>query len=265
MPRSDLQLVGDGFEKHIPVCWYGAAASQAGDTIIPCKATLRDITIKGNTDVTNILITNADQKRSRVFLQEFHQVGGNVGLMSDKLDHTLIFAYNSQFSGLKTAIWVSGKPGKPAEGRTILYSGAESDNVLSHQISGNGNLTIQDTWYEGGTKSTWAKLSGQGMFIASGDHITTPQHTDIPSVSIVDFSGSALFAANDFSDRFSISGDSRWAKVLARSLLSEDDPLMEDDASSKADIRLMMSWTPELLPKIMINGGSYALEKYRNF
>ena len=258
---SDIQLVGDGFgDVHVSMLvWNGSGPGPVIQLSGPSRVTIRDLTIKGNPDVTNILITNADQKRSRIFLQEFHQAGGNVGLMANKLDHALIFAYDAQFSGLKTAVLVSGKPGRPAEGRTILYSGAESDNVISHEISGNGNLTVQDTWYEGGTKSTWAKLSGQGMFIASGDHIATPQHTDIPSVSINDFSGSVLFVATDFSDRFSVSGNSHRAKILALGLLSEDDPLMEDGTASKADIRLLMSRGRSYDPK-MIYGGSYPLE-----
>jgi len=257
---SDVQLAGDGFGDVHPtmLMWTGSGAGPIIRIAGPGKATLRDLTFKGNGEVTNILISNADQKGARIFLQEFHQVGGQTGLFANGLDKALIFGYDSQFAGVKKAVSVFGRASR-GEGKTILYSGAESGNTISHEVSGNGSLVIQDTWYEGGNKSTWAKLSGNGVFIASGNHITTPQHTEVPSVVIRDFTGKALFATNDLADRFSLSGNNTGARILAIGLLSEADPMLEDKSSRKPDIRLLLNRTRNYGSK-MLKGGSYTVD-----
>jgi len=245
--NTDIQLVGDGYGNgHASMLtWNGATPGPIISIAGPSKATLRDLTLKGDFTTTNILITNADQKGSRVFLQEFNQSGGQVGMIANQLDHTLVLGYDTQFSGMKKAISVVGgalaAAGTPAEGRTVIYSGAESNNELSHEVSNGGNLMVQDSWYEGGIKSTYVKLSGKGVFTADGDHIATPQHTDVPSVIVNNFSGKATFTADDFTDRFALSGDGSRAKILALGIMAEDNPIVADTSSPKADIRVLLS------------------------
>lgn len=245
--NTDMQLVGDGYGKATTLNWTGTGAGPILVIAGPNKATLRDITFKGNAASTNILITNADQKGSRVYLQEFIQMGGNQGLIADQLDYTTILGYNVEFSGLQKAVNVIGgrlaAAGRPAEGRTIIYSGAESSNRISHEVSNGGNLMVQDTWYEGGNKSTFANLSGNGFFIADGDRISTPQQTEVPSVVIKNFSGKAVFLANNFNDRFAVSGNGSRAKLLGIGLMTEDYPFVTDTTSPKANIKILVSRT----------------------
>jgi hypothetical protein len=168
-------------------------------------------------------------------------------MLVNQLDNMLLFAYDAEFGGSKKAISVVGGPladkGTPAEGRTIIYSGAESNNYESNEVSKGGNLLIQDTWYEGGIKSTYVNLSGNGIFTAAGDHINMPQNTEVPSVSINNFSGKASFLADDFCDRFSINGDGGKTKLLALGILSEDNPFLADTSSPKADARMLLNRT----------------------
>lgn len=245
--NSDMQLAGDGYGKATSLNWSGAGAGPILVIAGPGKATLRDISFKGSASSTNILITNADQKGSRVYLQEFIQTGGNQGLIADQLDHTTILGYNVEFSGLQKAVSVVGgrlaAAGRAAEGRTIIYSGAESSNRISHEVSNGGNLMVQDTWYEGGNKSTFANLSGNGFFVADGDRISTPQQTDVASVVMKDFTGKAVFVANNFNDRFAISGNGSHAKILAIGLMTEDYPFVADTSSPKANINVLLSRT----------------------
>jgi hypothetical protein len=262
--HSDVQLIGDGYGSYHAsmLIWTGTAPGPIICISGPGKAVIRDITLKGNANSTNILITNADQKGSRVFLEEFNQKDGQVGLLANQLDHTQIIAYDTQFSGLKKAVNIVGGPlaalGKPAEGRTIIYSGAASNNSLSHEVSAGGNLVVQDSWYEGGIKSTYVKLSGKGFFTAAGDHISTLQHTPTPSVVINNFSGKALFTADDFTDRFAISGDGTHSKILALGVMAENDQVLADTSAPRADIRVLQSRTRNH-GSAVIWGGSYPL------
>ncbi len=64
--------------------WEATPVPRLLSIAVPGKATLRDITFRGNAAVTNILITDADQKGSRVFLQEFRQAGGQVGMIAKR-------------------------------------------------------------------------------------------------------------------------------------------------------------------------------------
>lgn len=244
--NSDMQLTGDGYgNQHATMlAWTGNTPGPMLSIAGPCKVTLRDLTLKGNYSNTNIIITNADQRGSRIFMQNFNQSGGVSGLIANQLDHTLIFAYDSQFSGLKKAVSIIGGPqaanGRPAEGRTIIYSGAESNNAVSHEVTNGGNLLIQDTWYEGGMNSTYVKLSGRGIFTAAGDRIATPLHSDTPAISIHNFSGKATFTADDLNGQVAASGDGSHARILLLGMLAETDPVVKDVSFPKSDIRMLL-------------------------
>ena len=246
-PNADMQLTGDGYGSATCLTWSSTGTGPILVITGPGKATLRDITFRGNAASTNILITNADQKGSRIYLQEFIQTGGKQGLIANQLDHAAVLGYNVEFSGLQKAVNVIGgklaAKGRPAEGRTIIYSGAESGNRISHEVTNGGNLIVQDTWYEGGNKSTFANLSGNGYFAAVGDRISTPQQTDVPSVVIKNFSGKAIFVADNFNDRFAVSGNGSRANILGIGLMTEDYPFVADTTSPKASINMLLNRT----------------------
>jgi hypothetical protein len=257
--NTDMQLVGDGYGFGIGsiLRWSGTTNGPVVSIAGPSKATLRDLTVFGNLNTTNILITNVDQSGSRIFLQEYNQESGGIGMIANQLDHTLVEGQDIQFAGMQKAISIVGgslaAAGTPAEGRTIFYSGAQSGNNTSYQVSSGGNLTIEDSWYEGGTeKSTYADLSGKGFFTADGDHIATPQYTDVPSVKVNNFSGKATFVSDDITDRFAISGDGSQAKILGLGLTTEDSPIVADTSSPKSDIRILAS-------RVRDAGGSHAV------
>ena len=82
-----------------------------------------------------------------------------------------------------------------------------------------------------------------GFFIADGDRISTPQQTDVPSVRMQNFSGKAVFVANNFNDRFAVSGNGSRAKLLAIGLMTEDYPFVADTTSPGAIINILSSRT----------------------
>ena len=241
---SDMQLVGDGYGNQAAstLTWTGTTPGPIISIACPGRVTLRDMTFKGSPAITNIRITNADQRGTRVLLQAYNQQGGQVGLLANRLDHTLVFAYDTQFSGLKTAISVIGgqlaAAGKPSEGRTIIYSGAESNNTLSHEVLNGGNLAVQDTWYEGGVKSTYASLNNNSIFTAAGDRIATPQHS--PSIVFNNFWGKATLVADDYTGYLAINGNCSRGKILALGLMAEEDPVAADSLSALIDLRVLL-------------------------
>lgn len=247
--NANIQITGDGYgDTHgTTLVWTGTAPGPIISIGGPTRVILRDLTLRGTPASTNILITNTDQPASRIFLQEFNQAGGKVGVLSNHLDHTLIFGYDSQFSGLQNVINVTGGPlaaaGTPAEGRTIIYSGATSNNALSYRVSNGGNLMIQDTWYEGSVKSQFVTLSGNSIFTANGDHIATPQHADVSSVAFSNFSGRATFIADDYTGHFAVNGDCSKAKILALGMMNEEGPIVTGEVTSATDARVLLSRT----------------------
>jgi hypothetical protein len=249
---SDVQLIGDGFgdQRGTTLSWTGAASGTMIHIAGPSGVTLKDLTLRGGASTNNLLISNTDQQGALVFLQGFQQISGQTGLLANHLDHIQIFGQDVGFSGLKTAINVIG-----GHSRTTVYSGAESNNVVSHQVSDGGSLMIQDTWYEGNVKSTYAKLSGNGVFTAVGDHIATM--SNVPAINLQRFSGKALFAACDLFGLADLGGSDPKAQVAVLGILAENDPLVTGSPSRKVNVLLNRARTRG---STVINGGSYRID-----
>jgi hypothetical protein len=257
---SDLQMVGDGFGDHHTsvLSWSGEPHGTLLRISGTCSATLKDITLKGDTGTTNLQITGADKAGSLIFLQEFHQDYGQTGIFVDHFDHGTVFAQDIGLSGLKTAVKIVGgsqnTASKTLPGQTIIYDGAESNNLVSHEVTGGGKLTVQDSWYEGNVKSIYASLSGNSTFIGMGNHIAVLPKTS--ALLMHDFSGEVLFAANDLTGLLTQTGKSETSRIFILGILAEDEAFLHNQAK-KADVA-MMNRARNYGSKL-INGGSYAI------
>jgi hypothetical protein len=218
----------------------------------PSGITLRDLTLRGGPGTINILVSNADRQKSLIFLQGFQQINGEIGLQANRLDHAQIYGQGVGFSGLKTAINIIG-----GKSRTMIYSGAESNNVVSHQVSDGGNLMIQDTWYEGVVKSTYAKLSGNSTFTATGDHIATM--SNVPAINVQAFSGKALFAGCDLFGQADITGADPKAQLAVLGILAENDPLISSSSGRKIAANILLN-RARTHGSTALNGGSYRMD-----
>jgi hypothetical protein len=182
---SDMQFTGDGFgDRYASLLrWTGGRIGTMLQIAGEGKVVLKDLSLRGDTGIINI-----ETGAQVVFLRRFHQENGQTGILAQQ---GLVLGQDIALSGLKTAVMVMGKS------CMFIEDGAESNNILSHEISGNASLSVQDCWYEGGVKSIWASLSGSGAFMAFGDHIAVLSK----SAAIVqhDFSGKAVLAASDLS------------------------------------------------------------------
>jgi hypothetical protein len=218
---SDLQLNGDSFgdNNSTLLSWSGPKGRPMIWIAGPSTCSLRDFSLKSVDASANILVTHADEPGSVIGLQEFHQIGGQTGLLADRLAHCHIFSWDGAFSGLQSAIKIIG-PGKPSQGLVSIYSGATSDNVITHEVSNGGIVYVADEWYEGRIKSIFAKLSGASTFVTSGCHIAVPDHSE--GIKLTNFAGTAIFKSDDISGICAADNSSAGTLVIAGALTEEE-------------------------------------------
>lgn len=231
---SDLQLVGDGFGDHNStfLIWSGVQGQPMLQIEGPSRCTLRDFSLKSTDASANILVSHADQPVSLIGLQEFHQIGGQSGLLADRLEHCRIVSWDGAFSGLQSAVKIIGS-GNQSVGLVCIYSGATSDNVVTHEVSNGGALYVADEWYEGKIKSTFAMLSGASTFIASGCHIAVPEHSE--GIKLAYFTGNALLKSDVISGACVADNNSPGTLIIAGAL-TEEEPFLFLSGPSKLHV-----------------------------
>jgi hypothetical protein len=238
--NCNMQLVGDG--GYSTLTWDGPSGGQALRLAGPSKAVLRDFRILGvrDDDVNGIVIENADQANSRVYMQEvFANVSTVNGLLVDGLSSTRVdlrgFQHqDSTGSGIKV---VGGS--QDLGGRTTLISGATSSNTLTYEITG-GRFVAKDVWYElGGLNPGFMKLTGSPLVAFDQARIyTNPVNSNPPAIDIRDFNGRATLIGADLQDRIVISGSST-GSILALGLQGHSSSYFSNNTS--ADARLINS------------------------
>src|SRR6266542_1706792 len=158
-PNCDIQIVGDGGFSRLT--WVGNGSGPVFTLRGPSKAILRDFRIHGAADASGngIVIENADQPGSRVYMQEVFVNGTTQnGLLVDGLDYTRVdlrglIHQEASGSSVKVVGGSSAASGLNLGGRTTLISGASASNVLSYEVTQGGRLAVRDVWYEtGGTR-----------------------------------------------------------------------------------------------------------------
>jgi hypothetical protein len=238
--NCDIQLVGDG--GYSTLLWNGTNAGPVIRLQGPSRATLRDLRVAGagQDDVNGIVIENADQRNSRVYMQEvFANLSSRNGLIVDGLSATRVdlrgFQHqDSSGSGIK----IVGGP-EDLGGRTTMVSGASSSNFLNYEITG-GRFVAKDVWYElGGSNPRYMKLTGSpSVTFDQAKVYTTPVNTTPPAIDIQNFNGRATFIGVDLEDRINISGSSA-GKILALGLQGRLSNYFINNTS--ADARLINS------------------------
>ena len=226
IPRdADLQIVGDGWTT-TSLKWAGRGSGPVVHVNGPSKAIFREIRISGANNAEGIVADGIDQPGSRVYLQQT-QVRYNIsaGLFVDRLDHTDVDLRNIGHSRTKPGIGIivrGGKlaaSGRPAGGKTNVYSGASSENDLSYDLSDGGRLLVRDIWYEYSAPCSWARLSGSGTFTVEGSRIALPANHTPPAIQLNSFRGTATFLTSRFDDRIVTGGDGSGLRLLVLGFL----------------------------------------------
>jgi len=160
----DLQIVGDGGSSSLN--WKGSPGGSVIDLKGPSRATIRELSVDGSYgSATGILVENADQVGSRVYMLEATLNGSSLAnLFVDGLDNTYVEAQDIEHADARadsilTTGGQSAQSGNAKGGKTVLFAGSGGNNRTSFNVSKGGSLMVQDTWYEGPIGSTFAKVS----------------------------------------------------------------------------------------------------------
>ncbi|MCL4179350.1 MAG: putative Ig domain-containing protein [Verrucomicrobia bacterium] len=173
---SDLQLVGDGyFSFGTQLIWTGK--SQGAVLLLrgPCRATLREFTIRGSGNNHGIVVEHADLPESRVWLDQPRTSSGNTfGQLIDRLDHTHVQALSGALGTTRVIGGPLRQAGQSTDGRTEIYSAGTGDNgTLVYDVSHGGDLAVVDSWYEG-KPSRIVQATQAGTFTHFGGVIYSP-------------------------------------------------------------------------------------------
>ena len=216
IPASDIQLTGDGYGTILR--WTGAGAGPVLRLMGPSKATLREIEIDGAGKADGIVVENADQPGSRVYMGQAElRSGRETNLFVNGLQHTNVqledFGY--AYSPDAVSIKVSGG------GKTNIFSGASSGHRISYEVSDGARVLVRDLWYEGGAGPGFANIHDRAAFTIDGARISSPVNGTPAAFNIRNLNGRVAMISTDFDDRIEISGNGRDARVLGLGLLAE--------------------------------------------
>jgi Pectate lyase superfamily protein len=242
--NCDMQIIGDGGSTSLN--WSGPTGGAVLDLKGPSEATVREMTLNGNANATNILIENADQPGSRVYMLETI-IGQSLGanLFSDSLDYTYVISQDIGSASTATApastgigIEVQGgamaAAGNPQTGRTVIFGGSGGGNYVSASAFDGGGLMIQDYWNDsaavGGINQTFATITDNAQFTLEGSSINL-SGTNGPAVTINNFSGNATFLCNSIGNVVQVSGSGNGNVWVAGNTTTGPGPypVMEND------------------------------------
>jgi hypothetical protein len=213
-PGCDLQIVGDGGTSSLH--WRGPIGGSILDLRGPSKATIRELAFDGSYgSATAILIENADQVNSRIYMLEATLNGSTqANLFVDGLDNAYVECRDIEHadttgSSVLVIGGASAQAGTPHAGRTALFGGSGGGNAVSFGVSGGGNLMVQDTWYEGRNNSTYASVSdsehSRSQFTVEGSRAALPKGNG-PAIAISNLNGNVTVLNNTLFNVVKIDG-----------------------------------------------------------
>jgi hypothetical protein len=260
---SDVQLIGDSYgDRSASILrWAGRGAGPVINIAGPTKATIKNLTVSGSTGADAIVVTNIDQPGSRVYTNQLHVGSTKNNVSVESLDYTKLLMYNCGLSGAQQkALTITGGPlakaGESKGGKTIIYSGAQSDNRATYQVTNGGNLLARDTWYESGSVGSYLKLSNSGTVTFDGCITATPASSTVPQFSVNNFNGNLTFIGNSIAQKVVVTGNGSKTNILSMGNGTGNKQYLSDSTSPAATIKSVSNRV--LDPhQTMSSGGSY--------
>jgi hypothetical protein len=157
------------------------------------------------------------------------RAGKQTDLFVNGLDHARVdlkdFGHASSPSAKSVSVMGGDRlaAGERAEGRTNIFSGASSGNIISYDVSRGANVLVRDLWYESGAGAGFANIHDRATFTVDGVRISSPSNATSPAFNIVDLKGSVAVVAADLDDRITISGNGSAARVLGLAVFDEQE------------------------------------------
>ena len=265
--NCDVQIVGDG--GFTTLGWNG----QGGGPVItlqgPSKSTLRDLKVSGERRGDGIVIENADQPGSRVYMQgTIVNVASQNGLIVDGLDYTRVDLRSFTHQMINgSSVKVIGGPsvasGVNLGGRTTLIAGASANNHLSYEVTQGGRLVVKDFWYETGELPGYIKLTGDSAVTFEQARVYTRTNTSTPSVDIQDYKGRATLIGLDLEDKVRISGQGN-GSVLMIGMMGRQANYFLDGPGAKASLLISRRYVSDFGSAAVNNKGTYDVKFLRD-
>jgi hypothetical protein len=194
----------------------------------PSKVTLRELQVDGAGKADGIVVDDADQRGSRVYMDQAQlRSGRRTNLLVDGLDHTSVqlenigYAYSPDAVSIKVTGGAALAAGGATEGHTSIFSGASSGNRVSFDVSGGGKVLIRDLWYESGAGPGFARIHDRAMVTIDGARVSSGANGTPPAIDIEDLNGSVAVLSTHMDDRISVSGNGERALVLGLGVFAE--------------------------------------------
>jgi hypothetical protein len=214
VPASDVQIVGDGSRSVLH--WSGTGRGPVMAIDGPTRVTLRDFRVDGAKTADGVVVSNVDQKGSRIYLQGT-QINSAVdtGLHIDGLSEASVDLVDIGHGYTPTVSM------KVTGARATIYSGASAGSALSYEVSDGGDLMVSDAWYEGETAVGFARVRGQAQLTMRGLRVAVPADRPTPAIDIADLDGTVTLINDSLDDRVGITGHSERGQLLALGLTRE--------------------------------------------
>ena len=251
-PKSDLRLVGDGGKTILR--WVGTEGGAVLRVVGPTHLGLHDLMIDGARSADGIVVENCSQKFARVIADQINIAGAReTGLLVETPKHVDVWLFNINHADCKVGVKVNG-------GRLIIFSGASSNNELSYEVAGNGELLVRDIWYETGVYPRFALFQDSGTFTMHAARVATPDKPlDVPVVELKDFRGRVSFIATNFTcapqsqrPKVLVNGEGKATKLLLLGCGGDSDSDLLVNRSPHAVVSVLYAfkmlpggaWTP---------------------
>ena len=226
VPAGDVQIVGDGYPTVLT--WIGRGAGPVVHVAGPTRAVVRDLTIVGGPLADGLVADGIDQAGARVRVDRVELRAGVEGnLLVDGLRRAAVdlldFGHAQATHG--ASVRVVGAPAADraaATGRTVIYSGASSDNSLSYDLAG-GTTIVRDMWYEGRGPAALVRIHDAARATIQGTRVATPADTGPPAITIDNAGGQTSLVNLQINDRLAL-GAPNPGRVLGLGLLREFAP-----------------------------------------
>lgn len=189
--RLDLQLIGDRILNATQVLCRGTEEGAVLKFEGPSRAMLRDLHITGGKAGVGIMIENCEQPGGRVFMEQVQVASTTeVGLQVEGVKRSRVELHDIGHSGARLAVRVH-------RARVFIFSGASSNNHLSYEVTGDGELLARGIWYESGQYLGFLRLTDSGNFTLHGAQVAVFGSEEVPAFQIDGFRGKVAIISAD--------------------------------------------------------------------
>ncbi len=185
----------------------------------PSSATVENLAINGGGKSQGIAISGVDQSGGKILMDQVVSNGydgSGQALNVTGLDQTVVNVINGQLQGTK-GINVAG--GNNVTTASVNLMGGS--NGPDFEVNNNGNLLVQDNWYESGKANPVFNLTGSGNLTLDSiyDQYYGPALT-APNMNVNNFTGKLTITNSVFlGDKLNISGNNSNTNVLVMNTL----------------------------------------------